>query len=52
MEVKLARLAWWRNLVSAALPPDLAGEFRARVVKRTVDDWHPATRDNYLGVLH
>ena len=52
VDVKWARLGWWRNLVSAALPPDLAGEFRARVVWHTVDDWHPVTRDNYLGVLH
>ena len=52
MDVKLARLGWWHNLVSAALPPDLVGEFRVRVVKHTVDDLHPAMRDNYLGVLH
>ena len=52
MDVKLARLGWWCNLVSVALPPDLAGEFSAWVVKHTVDDWHPATWDNYLGVLY
>ena len=52
MDVKLARLGWWRNLVSTALPPDLAGEFRVQVVKHMLDNWHPATWDNYLGVLH
>lgn len=46
-----ARAVQFEHLVEGRLPLEIQGDARSALATALVQDWHPATRDNYLAAF-